>query len=156
MSNLARTLFDPKPEHSLPFGRYVGSISLVHTIGLVIVVGLLFIGLISDNYFSTIFLSCLLGGILVGLWLRHRERTFDMPSSPPQRHSKEAPAPAPQYLVPFGPYGAGQWTAHPIGLVVVIGFLLMGLVSHTPVSILLLASMLGGVVVGFFLWLRHR
>jgi len=55
-----------------PFGRYVGGFSILHAIGLVVVAGMLFVGLISDSYFSPIFLSCLSGGILVGLWLRHR------------------------------------------------------------------------------------
>jgi len=64
--------------------------------------------------------------------------------------------PKPENLVPFGPYGGGQWTAHPIGLVIVIGMLIMGLVSQTPVSLLVLVSLLGGAIVGFFLWLRHR
>jgi len=72
------------------------------------------------------------------------------------RTVKHAPNPEPKHLVPFGPYGAGQWTAHPIGLVIVIGMLLMGLVSRTPVSFLLLASLLGGAIFGFLLWLRHR
>jgi hypothetical protein len=139
-----------------PFGRYVGGFSILHAIGLVVVAGLLFVGLISDSYFSPIFLSCLSGGILVGLWLHHRERSFDVPSSAPNPRSQEVGEPGPQDLVPFGPYGGGQWTSHPIGFVIVIGFLLMGLVSQAPVSLLLLASMLGGVIVGFFLWLRHR
>jgi hypothetical protein len=64
--------------------------------------------------------------------------------------------PKPEHLVLFGPYGGGQWTAHPIGLVIVIGMLIMGLVTRTPVSLLLLASLLGGAIVGFFLWLHHR
>ena len=64
--------------------------------------------------------------------------------------------PKPENLVPFGPYGGGQWTAHPIGLVIVIGMLIMGLVSQTPVSLLVLVSLLGGAIVGFFLWLRQR
>jgi hypothetical protein len=33
---------------------------------------------------------------------------------------------------------------------------LMGLVSRTPVSELMFFSLLGGAVVGLFLWLYHR
>ena len=73
-----------------------------------------------------------------------------------KHRSKDEWTPEPKYLVPFGPYGGGQITAHPIGLVIVLGLLLMGLVSRTPVSLLLLFSLLGGAIVGFFLWLRHR
>ena len=70
--------------------------------------------------------------------------------------SKEHWSPEPKHLVPFGPYGGGQITPHPIGLVIVIGLLLMGWASRTPVSALLLASLAGGAIVGLFLWLRHR
>jgi hypothetical protein len=73
-----------------------------------------------------------------------------------KRRSKDEWTPEPKHLVPFGAYGGGQTTAHPIGLVIVVGLLLMGLVSRSPVSLLLLLSLLGGAIVGFFLWLRHR
>jgi hypothetical protein len=46
-------------------------------------------------------------------------------------------------------------TGHPIGLVVVVGILLMGLVSRTPVAFLLLASFVPGCICGLVLWLRH-
>jgi hypothetical protein len=32
-------------------------------------------------------------------------------------------------VMPFGPYGGGQITSHPIGLVIVIGFIAMALVG---------------------------
>lgn len=73
-----------------------------------------------------------------------------------KRRSKDEWTPEPDHLVPFGPYGGGQTTAHPIGLVIVLGLLLMGLRSRTPVSMLVLFSLLGGAIVGFFLWLHHR
>lgn len=57
---------------------------------------------------------------------------------------------------PFGRGAVGQWTAHPIGLVIVIGLVLMGLLSRTPLSDLMLFSLLCGAIVGFFLWLHHR
>jgi hypothetical protein len=62
----------------------------------------------------------------------------------------------PKHLVPFGPYGAGQWTGHPIGLVIVIGLLVMGLAAMPETRWLLLTSAAGGAIFGFFLWLRHR
>ena len=37
--------------------------------------------------------------------------------------------PHPTKVVPFGNYGAGLWTGHPIGLVIVIGLLFMGFVG---------------------------
>jgi hypothetical protein len=62
----------------------------------------------------------------------------------------------PKHLVPFGPYGGGQWTAHPIGLFIVVGLLIMGLVSMPAIRWLLLTSAAGGAILGFVLWLRHR
>jgi len=47
-------------------------------------------------------------------------------------------------------------TGHPIGLVIVIGILLMGLVSRTPAAFLLMVSFLFGGICGLVLWLRHR
>jgi len=37
--------------------------------------------------------------------------------------------PHPTKVVPFGNYGGGLWTGHPIGLVIVIGLLFMGFVG---------------------------
>lgn len=69
-------------------------------------------------------------------------------------HRGEEPDAA--HLVPFGPYGGGRITGHPIGLVIVIGLLLLGVLSRTPVALLLLASLLPGGICGLLLWLRHR
>jgi hypothetical protein len=35
----------------------------------------------------------------------------------------------PMAIVPYGKFGAGAWTSHPIGLVIVIGMLIVGLVG---------------------------
>jgi hypothetical protein len=72
------------------------------------------------------------------------------------RAARRTMDPNPKHLVPFGPYGAGQWTGHPIGLVVVLGVLAMGLVAMPETRWLLLSSAAGGAILGFFLWLRHR
>jgi hypothetical protein len=45
--------------------------------------------------------------------------------------------PDPIKVVPFGRYGAGEWTAHPIGLVIVLGFLLMGLIGIPQIQVVL-------------------
>jgi hypothetical protein len=136
---------------------------------------LLLIGLLSDTldtYFNVIGPASLVGGTIVALfvWRRERQTSFVGPHGP-RVHSfkssyehadrsnlrpKDVWTPEPKHLVPFGPYGAGQWTAHPIGLVIVIGLVFMGLISRTPVSGLMFFSLLGGAVVGMFLWLYHR
>ncbi len=143
--------------------------------GIAIGLLLLLIGLISDThdtFFNAIGPVSLVGGAIVAffVWRRERQTSFVGPHGP-RVHSRESTyehadasnfrrkdtwTPEPKHLVPFGPYGAGQWTGHPIGLVIVIGLVFMGLISRTPVSGLMFFSLLGGAVVGFFLWLYHR
>jgi len=125
---------------------------------------LLLVGLLSDTldtYFSAIGPASLAGGAIVAffVWRRERQTSPVGPGvqSPLSGYEQvDAGNRPPKHLVPFGPYGGGQWTAHPIGLVIVIGLLLMGLVSRTPLSAFIIVSILGGAVVGMFLWLYHR
>lgn len=160
-----------------PTGSQDRSHSVAYAVVSGIAVGLLLLltGLLSDTldtHFNAIGPASLVGGTIVALvlWRRERQSSFVRPhgvsvrllesSRRHTRPSKLPPrdvwTPEPKHLVPFGPYGAGQWTAHPIGLVIVIGLVLMGLVSRTPVSDLTFFSLLGGAVVGMFLWLYHR
>jgi hypothetical protein len=160
-----------------PTGSQDGSHPVAYAVVSGIAVGLLLllVGLLSDTletYFNAVGPVSLVGGAIVALfvWRRKRQASFVRPQGPrvhlfesSHEHaalnnlrSKDVWTPEPKHLVPFGPYGAGQWTAHPIGLVIVIGLVLMGLVSRTPVSDLMLVSLLGGAVVGMFLWLHHR
>ena len=157
----------PVPLSLLSFGRYYGAIC---SLAVVIVVGLLLLGLFLDRDLRPIFLGPLAGGMVVGffLWLRDRRRfsdarltasaqsVSDTHSKPGDLPRRDTWTPEPKHLVPFGPYGGGQWTAHPVGLVIVIGFVLMGLFSRTPVGFLVFFSLLGGVLVGLFLWFYHR
>jgi hypothetical protein len=71
-----------------------------------------------------------------------------------RRASESAQVPA--HIVPFGPYGAGQWTGHWIGLVIVVGFVAMGLAGIPEWRGFFLASIVLGAVVGCVLWLWHR
>jgi hypothetical protein len=59
-------------------------------------------------------------------------------------------------IVPFGRYGGGQWTGHPIGLVIVVGFLLMGLVGLPEFRWFFVVSLAFGGVFGLILWRIHR
>lgn len=63
--------------------------------------------------------------------------------------ARRSTEPGPANLVPFGPYGAGQMTGHPIGLVIVIFMLFMSL------PFLVISLPLGGLC-GLLLGLRHR
>ena len=64
--------------------------------------------------------------------------------------------PHPTKVVPFGNYGGGLWTGHPIGLVIVIGLLFMGFVGLPEARWFLALAVPAGAICGFFLWLRHR
>ena len=64
--------------------------------------------------------------------------------------------PNPNEVLPFGRYGGGLLTSHPIGLVIVLGLLLMGLLGLPEYRWFLAASLFLGGLLGFFLWLRHR
>ena len=60
------------------------------------------------------------------------------------------------HLVPFGPYGAGKWTSHPIGWVITVGFVLMGLVGVPEARPFFLLSLILGGLLGRILWKFHR
>ena len=62
----------------------------------------------------------------------------------------------PTKVVPFGRYGAGLLTGHPVGLVVVLGLLFMGFVGLPGAHWFYGGALLLGGVWGFFLWLHHR
>jgi hypothetical protein len=59
-------------------------------------------------------------------------------------------------VMPFGRYGAGLWTGHPIGLVIVVGLLLIGFVGLPEARWFLALTVPLGGICAFFLWLHHR
>ena len=121
-----------------------------------------------DTYFNALLPVSLATGAIVAffVWRRERQTSFFQPYGPfgsGDKHTdasklrpKEVWTPEPKHLVPFGPGGVGQMTAHPIGLVIVVGLLLMGLVANPELRMLVLASAAGGAVIGMALWLYHR
>lgn len=62
----------------------------------------------------------------------------------------------PLQVVPFGKFGAGVWTGHPIGLVIVLGILLLGLIGIPAWRLFFAATVVIGSLVGFFLWRYHQ
>jgi hypothetical protein len=64
--------------------------------------------------------------------------------------------PSPAEIIPFGRYGGGHWTGHPIGLLIVVGLLLMGLIGLPEFRWFFLASLALGGVFRFILWWLHR
>ena len=64
--------------------------------------------------------------------------------------------PHPTKVMPFGQYGGGMLTGHPVGLVIVLGVLFMGIVGIPEARPFFAASAVLGTVLGLFLWLRRR
>ncbi len=64
--------------------------------------------------------------------------------------------PHPTLVVPFGVKGGGLLTGHPIGLVIVLGLLVMGLVGLPEARPFFIGSVCLGGIFGLILWLRHR
>jgi hypothetical protein len=59
-------------------------------------------------------------------------------------------------VLPFGRYGGGLLTGHPIGLLIVFGMLAMGLVGMPEARWFFGGSLILGSGVGLLLWSRHR
>lgn len=72
------------------------------------------------------------------------------------QHVSQNLLPPPPKVVPFGVYGGGLWTGHPIGLVIVLGLLFMGFVGLPEARWFLAFAVPLGCICGFVLWLRHR
>jgi hypothetical protein len=85
---------------------------------------------------------------------------MNLSGSAPRQGSREAVRPEADIdrrrVVPFGPSGAGLFTGHPIGLVVVVGMLFMGFVGLPGAHWFYAGALLFGGMWGFFLWWRHR
>ena len=61
----------------------------------------------------------------------------------------------PAQVVPFGRFGAGLWTGHPIGLFIVAGFVLIGLIGIPEWRWFFGASVVFGGLFGYLLWRRQ-
>jgi hypothetical protein len=58
-------------------------------------------------------------------------------------------------LAPQGKYGAGLWTGHPAGLIVVVGILIVGLIGIPEWRYFFAFTMLVGSIVAYALHRRH-
>lgn len=58
----------------------------------------------------------------------------------------------PAGIVPYGSLGAGAWTGHPIGLVIVIGLLFLEAIA---IPWFFATQVVLGGLVAYFLWLYH-
>jgi hypothetical protein len=59
-------------------------------------------------------------------------------------------------VVPYGKLGAGVWTGHPIGLVICIGLIVIGLVGIPEWRWFFGASVVAGSLVAYSLWRLHN
>ena len=59
-------------------------------------------------------------------------------------------------VVPYGKFGVGLWTGHPIGFVVVLGILIVGLVGIPEWRYFFGATVLVGSLVAYALWRHHQ
>jgi hypothetical protein len=64
--------------------------------------------------------------------------------------------PHPTKVVPFGNYGGGLLTGHPIGLVIVIGLLFMGFVGLPEARWFFALAVPAGAICGLLMWFHHR
>jgi len=62
----------------------------------------------------------------------------------------------PKDVVPFGKYGAGRWTGHPIGAVIALGVIVMALIGVPESRYFLAAAVPLGALFGFILWRVHQ
>jgi hypothetical protein len=62
----------------------------------------------------------------------------------------------PWEVVPYGRFGAGVWTGHPIELVVVLGIVVIGLIGIPVWRWFFAATVLVGGLIGYALWRRHQ
>jgi len=84
-------------------------------------------------------------------------RMLSKPSHSDGREARPHNAePHPIEVVPFGRYGGGRLTGHPIGLVIVFGIVLIGLIGIPEARLFFAGSLVLGSVFGLLLWLRHR
>jgi hypothetical protein len=63
--------------------------------------------------------------------------------------------PDPIRVVPSGYYGAGVWTAHPIGLFIVSSMIIVGLLGLPEVRLFFAGVLPCSAFCGFLLWRRH-
>ena len=71
-----------------------------------------------------------------------------------QRESHDLPQP--DKVVPFGNYGGGLWTGHPIGLFIAVGLLSMGIIGLPEARWFLALAVPAGILCGTLMWLLHR
>ena len=64
--------------------------------------------------------------------------------------------PDPIQVRPYGPCGAGLYTAHPVGLLVVAALAFIVLWGLPEARWFFLGAVVLGILVGLALWLRHR
>ena len=73
-----------------------------------------------------------------------------------RKAAQDKSEPGPFEVIPFGRFGAGLWTSHPVGLVVAAGVVLVAVIALPEAREFLAGAVALGSVFGFILWLVHR
>ena len=62
----------------------------------------------------------------------------------------------PKDVVPFGKYGAGRFTGHPVGFFIALGIIVMALIGIPESRFFLAAALPLGAIFGLVLWKLHE
>jgi hypothetical protein len=62
----------------------------------------------------------------------------------------------PKDVIPFGKYGAGRWTGHPIGAFISLGIVVVALIGVPESRYFLAAAAPLGALFGLILWRMHQ
>jgi len=62
----------------------------------------------------------------------------------------------PKDVVPFGKYGAGRFTGHPVGFFIALGIIVMALIGIPESRLFLAAALPLGAIFGLVLWKLHE
>jgi len=88
-----------------------------------------------------------------GLRMRTLDHFTNAFIAPPAPRADELDA---KDVVPFGKYGGGRWTGHPIGLVIALGIIVIGLVGVPEARYFLAGALPLGTLLGLLLWNLHQ
>ena len=73
-----------------------------------------------------------------------------------RKHDSAGPVLDESTVRPYGPFGVGILTAHPVGLLVIAAVILIAVTGIPAARAFFVGSVALVAIFGFFLWLYHR